>query len=191
MPADPFPETADAVRADLDADPALASAVLEVEKHVAEQGWDQPARLFALVDTAALVAQEPALAAAMGLDQPSEDGSFTPVEQDQLDPATAIEEVLPGIVWPDAVAGCAAVVERVVLPPDADAEIPEDPDEAAAFAATHPDRQEMRLVAGTTRSGSTYCAMRFRSHDEDHLVVGGTDLVPSLLELLAATLVED
>ena len=38
-------------------DPALATAVLEIEAHVAGEGWDQPARLYALVDTDALVAQ--------------------------------------------------------------------------------------------------------------------------------------
>ena len=38
---------------DLDVDPALAAAVLEIESHIAEGGWDQPARLYALVDTAA------------------------------------------------------------------------------------------------------------------------------------------
>ena len=41
--------------AGLDVDPALATAVLEIESHVAEGGWDQPARLYALVDTARLV----------------------------------------------------------------------------------------------------------------------------------------
>ena len=35
-----------------DADPALAAAVLEIEAHIAESGWDQPARLYALVATA-------------------------------------------------------------------------------------------------------------------------------------------
>ena len=39
-----------------DVDPALAAAVLEIESHIAAEGWDQPARLYALVDTAALVA---------------------------------------------------------------------------------------------------------------------------------------
>ena len=34
---------------DLDVDPALAAAVLEIEQHVAAEGWDRPARLFALV----------------------------------------------------------------------------------------------------------------------------------------------
>ena len=40
-----------------DVDPALAEAVLEIESHIAGDGWDQPARLYALVDTAALVAK--------------------------------------------------------------------------------------------------------------------------------------
>ena len=40
-------------------DPALAAAVLEIESHIADAGWDQPARLYALVDTARIVAQEP------------------------------------------------------------------------------------------------------------------------------------
>ena len=64
---------------DLPEDPALATAVLEVEAHVARDGWDQPARLYALVDTATLVAQEPALAAAMSIDGPGDDGSFTSI----------------------------------------------------------------------------------------------------------------
>jgi hypothetical protein len=49
----------------------------------------------------------------------------------------------------------------------------------------------VRIVAGATRAGSTYCALRLRAHDDDQSVVGGADLVPVLLELLAATLVED
>ncbi|MSY84621.1 MAG: hypothetical protein F2693_07845 [Actinobacteria bacterium] len=175
---------------DLDVDPALASAVLEIEQHASTLGWDQPAKLFALVDTAQLVQREPALAAAMGLDDAAEQGSLTAVEQDGLDPRTALERSLETITWPADVTGCAAVVERTVLPPEADAEIPEDPAEAASYAASHPHRQELRLVAGATRAGATYCAMRFRSHDDDTKVVGGTDLVPALLELLAATLAE-
>ena len=67
-------------------DPALAAAVLEIEAHVAQDGWDKPARLYALVDTATLVAQEPALAAAMAIDGPADDGSFTSIEQEGLPP---------------------------------------------------------------------------------------------------------
>ena len=174
----------------LDVDPALAAAVLEIESHVAADGWDRPARLYALVDTAALVRREPALAAAMGLDAASAQGSLTPIEQDQLAPDQPLELVLESIVWPEEVTGCAAVVERLVLPPDADAHIPTDQAAAEEFAREHPDRQEVRIVAGVTRAGATYCALRLRSHDDDQSVVGGGDLVPALLQLLRATLEE-
>ena len=182
------PELNPDLTADLDTDPALAAAVLEIEAHIAEGGWDQPARLYALVDTGQLVEREPALAAAMGLDAASEQGSLTPVEQDQLAPDRPLESVLEAIVWPAGVAGCAAVVERLVLPPDADAEIPEDRARAEEYAREHPDRQDVRIVAGATRAGSTYCALRLRAHDDAQSVVGGTDLVPALLELLRSTL---
>lgn len=173
---------------DLEFDPALAAAVLEIETHVAEEGWDRPARLFSLVDTHELVAREPALAAAMGLDDASAEGSFTPVEQ-EIDVSQPLEQVLESVTWPADVVGCAAVVERLVLPPGA--EVPEDPVEARQFAAEHPDRQEVRIVAGATRAGATYCALRLRAHDDAASVVGGAELVPGLLELLTTTLDEE
>lgn len=176
---------------DLDVDPALAAAVLEIESHLAGEGWDQPARLYALVDTAQLVTHEPALAAALGLDEPAEQGSLTPVEQDQLDPAKPLEDVLQTISWPDAVSGCAAVVERLVLPPEADDQLPEDPAAAADFAREHPARQDVRIVAGVTRHGASYCAVRSRDNDDDTSVMGGVDLVPGLLQLLRGTLEEE
>lgn len=177
--------------ADLDVDPALAAAVLEIESHAAGEGWDRPARLYALVDTATIVEREPALAAAMGLDEASAQGSLTPVEQDQLARDQPFEVALESISWPPGVVGCAAVVERLVLPPDADEHIPDDRVSAEEFAREHPDRQEVRIVAGATRAGSTYCALRLRAHDDDQSVVGGADLVPGLLQLLGATLEEE
>jgi hypothetical protein len=183
-PSDPMDQPAE----DEGIDPALAAAVLEIESHIAGLGWDQPGRLFALVETADLVRREPALASMMGLDDASADGSLTPVEQEQLPPEELLEESLGMIAWGPEVAGCAAVVERLVLPPDADAAIPEDPGAAAAYAAEHPDRQEVRMVVGVTRAGATYCALRLRAHDDDQSVVGGVDLVPELVALLAATL---
>ena len=175
----------------LDTDPALAAAVLEIEAHIAAAGWDQPARLYALVDTAQLVAHEPELAAAMGLDESSAQGSLTPVEQDPLPAEQELEAALLAIGWPADVAGCAAVVERLVLPPEADAELPDDAGAAAEFARQHPLRQEVRIVAGATRAGATYCALRMRSHDDLQSVVGGADLVPELLELLSTTLEDE
>lgn len=168
-------------------DPHLRSATLEIEAHAAELGWDRGARLFALVPTGDLLAREPGLAKALGVES-AEEGALTPVEQDALPPDRSLEEVLGGIMWPAEVFGCAAVVERLVLPPDADDKIPEDPEEAEEFAASHPDRQEVRIVAAATREGSTYCALRFRSHDDGSAVVESPDLVPALLELLASTL---
>jgi hypothetical protein len=175
----------------LDADPALAAAVLEIESHIAQGGWDQPARLYALVPTGDLVVREPELAAAMGLDQASAEGSLTPVEQDQLPTGQLLEEALTAITWPPQVAGCAAVVERLVLPPDVDGEVPDDVEGAERFAREHPDRQEVRIVAGVTRAGSAYAALRLRAHDDVASVVGGIDLVPGLTTLLGSTLDND
>ncbi|MDH2415225.1 PPA1309 family protein [Nocardioides sp. CER19] len=172
-----------------DTDPALAAAVLELETHASGQGWDRPATLYALVDTGALVAQEPALAALMGLDDASAAGSMTPVEQEQL--TRPLEEVLPTISWPADVVGCAAVVERLVLPPGVDDEIPDEPAAAEEFARNHPDRQEVRMVVGVTRAGASYCALRLRAHDEPESVVAGDELVPQLVALLRGTLEDD
>lgn len=184
---DDLPDDLPDLLSDLDTDPALAVAVLEIEQHAAGLGWDQAGRLYALVDTAELVRREPALATAMGLDDTSAEGSLTPVEQEQL-PQDRFESTLATLAWGPEVTGCAAVVERLVLPPDADDEIPDDPAAAAAYAAEHPDRQEVRMVVGVTRDGSSYCAMRLRAHDDDQSVVAGSDLVPELVELLGATL---
>lgn len=169
-------------------DLVLAEAVREIEAHAAEAGWDQPARLYALVPTTDLLAREPALAAAMGLDASVAAGSLTPVEQDTVPSETPLETVLEGILWPPEVFGCAAVVERLVLPPEVDESLPEDPVEAERYAAQHPDREEVRIVAGATRAGSTYCALRMRSHDDALSVVEAPDLVPALLQLVRDTL---
>lgn len=182
----PDPTTASA-----DPQAALAAAVLEIEAHAADEGWDQPARLYALVDTAQLVAGEPELADTLGLAGPITPGSLTPVEQDQLSPDVALERVLEAIMWPAAVGGCAAVVERLVLPPGADDELPDDETEALGFAAGHPDRQEVRIVAGATRGGATYCALRMRAHDDPESLVTGPDVVPGLLQRLLATLQDE
>jgi hypothetical protein len=166
----------------------LRDAVREIEAHAAEAGWDQPARLYALVPTTDLLTREPALAAAMGLDAVTAAGTLTPVEQDDVPPDTPLEEVLERIEWPVEVVGCAAVVERLVLPPSADRSLPEDPEAAERWAAEHPEREDVRIVAAATRDGSTYCALRMRTHDDALSVVEAPDLVPALLELVRGTL---
>lgn len=175
----------------LDTDPALAAAVLELEGHAADAGWGQPARLYALVDTALLVQQAPELAAQTGLDEASAAGSLTAVEQDELPGGDEFERAVAEVAWPPQVAGCAATLERLVLPPEVDAEIPVDAAAAEEFARSHPLRQEVRMTVGVTRAGASYCALRLRSHDDDTSVVGGTDLVPGLVALLSTTLDEE
>src|SRR4051812_46083615 len=123
----------------------------------------------------------------MGLDDASGAGSLTPVEQEQL-PPDRFEAALASIAWGPEVSGCAAVVERLVLPPEADDALPDDPAAAATFAAEHPERHEVRMVVGVTRAGTSYCALRLRAHDDDHSVVAGAALVPELIALLGATL---
>jgi hypothetical protein len=166
------------------ADAGLTTAVTEIERHAAEAGWDQPARLFALVETARLVEREPQLAATVG------DGGLTPVEQEGLASGRPLEDQLPTITWPETVQGCAALVERLVLPPEVEAALPDDPERAASYAADHPDRQEVRIVAAATRDGESWCALRLRAHDEDALVLTGPDLAPGLVGLVRATLEE-
>lgn len=174
------------------AEAALAAVIGELETHAAGTGWEQPARLFALVGTADLVRREPELAALLGVDPAAPDeGALTPVEQELGVPDDGLEELLETIEWPHEVLGCAVVVERLVLPPAADSTLPEDPAEAAAYAREHPDRQEVRIVAGATRAGAAYCALRLRSHDDDLSVITGPDLVPGLVARLAATLDEE
>jgi hypothetical protein len=165
---------------------ALDAVVRELEAHASELGWDQPERLYALASTAQLVAQEPGLVEALGLD--AADDGLTPIEQEPLEPGQRLEDVLAGIEWPTEVAGVAAVAERLVLPPGADVELPSDPAAALQYAAEHPDRQDVRIVAAALRGGGSACALRLRSHDADDLVLTGPDLVPDLLELLHATL---
>ncbi len=166
-------------------DSAVRRAALEIEAHVADEGWDQPARLFALVSTATLLAREPALAAQLGVE--SDDAGYTPVEQDVAGSDGEIEELLDRIEWPDAVAGCAVVVERLMLPPEAEDSLPDDPAEAVSAAANHPDRRDVRLVAAVLRDGEVHSAVRAREPD-DAVLLEGPDLVPALVERLRRTL---
>src|SRR5689334_7709053 len=87
---------------------ALAEVVGEVEQHAARSGWDQPAQLFALVDTADLLQREPQLAGILGVEEATAAG-LTPVEQETV--SESLEVLLPTILWPPEVVGCAVVVE--------------------------------------------------------------------------------
>lgn len=170
----------------------LTRAVLEIDEYVSGLGWDRPARLFALVDTARLRSQEPALAAQLGLEDESETGGLTPIEQDEIPAGKPLDEFLATIAWPDAVAGCALTVERLMLPPSAETQVPENLDEAALakWVADHPERQEVRMTVAVLRDGTRDSALRLREKDSPTEVLTGADLVPGLAQALSATFEE-
>lgn len=170
----------------------LTRAVLEIDEYVAGLGWDQPARLFALVDTARLRAQEPDLARRLGLSDDTAADSLTPVEQEEVPIGAHLDEFLGTIAWPDAVSGCALTVERLMLPPSVEASVPEDLDGArlARWVAEHPERQEVRMTVGVLRDGARESALRLREKDAPTEVLTGPALVPGLADALAATFAE-
>jgi len=169
---------------------ALSRAVIEIEKHVSSAGWDQPAQLFALVPTEELLRAEPQLAAELGTEDASQ--PLTPVAQGELPGVLEDEhlaDALARIEWPDGVTGCALAIERIVLPASAEAGLSsvESDAELARMAGSDPRRHEVRMVAAVLREGDRFGAVRLRSHDEDGAVLTGTDLVPTLCEVLSLT----
>lgn len=168
----------------------LDVALREIEADAVERGWDAAPRLFALVATADLLQREPALAEQLGLDAASAAGALTPVEQDELPSAHSLEEALAHIAWPPEVLGAAVVVERLMVPAAAEADMPQAGDEALEWLSQHPQRQDVRICAAALRDGSSSCAVRLRAHDDDGSVLRGPRLVPSLVEALAATFEE-
>lgn len=169
---------------------SLRTSVVEVEHYVGEDGWDQPGRLFALVPTADLLEAEPDLALELGVHSSTAE-PLTPVEQEIDVNDRTLEELLGMIAWPPSVVGVLAVVERVVLPPSAEGDLPDDTERAVAFAAEHAAREDVRIVAGVLRSGEAHCVLRLKSRDDDDNLVHGTDLVPQLVTALRQTLESD
>ena len=161
---------------------ALMEVATEIERHVAATGWDQPPRLYALVDTADLVHREPGLAATLGLAGPVQ--PLTPIEQESLpegrDGSTDLAEVLAVVGWPEEVLGCALALEVMWGEDD---ERPAAPSQA---------RGEGRLAVAVLRDGRRAAVLRLRAKpgedagEED--LLAGEDLAPELAEALAATL---
>jgi hypothetical protein len=171
---------------------AVLRAVRELEQHVATGGWDGPVRLFALVRTAQALSRDPELAERLPPDvvaaAQADAEHITIVEQEDLPQASSLEELLGSVSWPPTVDGAAVVTERIVVPPEVEAQLPTDPGEAATWLAQHPARREVRLAAAMLRDGSNGCAVRARDHDRDTDVAVGPDLIPGLLEALTGTL---
>lgn len=172
-------------------DKNLRSVVLEIERHVSADGWDGPLRVFALVRVAEAIRDDPdvrdrlpeALAAAADADP----DTLTAVEQEDLPPGDDVEQVLAQISWPTEVAGAAVCLERIVVPPQAEQDLPDDPHQAVHALLAHPDRQDVRLAVGVLRDGTASCAVRSRSHDSDAAVGTGPDVAPGVVAALLAT----
>lgn len=166
----------------------LLAALIEIERFVSGPGWDQPARLFALVSTRDLLAAEPSLA---GQIVPTAPDALSSIEQDDFNPAGEdLMNVLAHLSWPATVDGCALATERSFLPAQFEADLPADPIKAAQVVANHPQRQDLRVVAGAVRTASgnplTHCVARLASQPDEILV--GADMVPALTRALALTL---
>lgn len=168
------------------ADP-LSIAALDTERHVAASGWDQNPRLFALVATSDLVAREPHLLAQLkGADLV--EGALSAIEQEDLPRTSNLESLLGGIAWPEGVVGAALAVERIVVPPAAERDLPGHAESAVDALASHPERQDVRLLVAVTRDGQSRCLLRQRAHDSDDQVALGKDIAPGLVHALRATL---
>ena len=170
-------------------DSPLRQVALEIEAHVAEAGWDQAPRLYALVPTADLLAREPELAAKLGISDGVRHNVFTSIEQESLPQDVSLEDALAQMMWPEQVVGCAVAIERIMLPPEVEDNLPADPDALLDVVASHPERQEVRLVAAVTRDGTVHSAVRART-PEDSVLLEGPDLVPGLIAQLQQTLAD-
>ena len=162
---------------------SLEDVVREVEDHVASTGWDQPVRLFALVQTATLLVSNPDLKLDSAL-------VLTSVEQ-ELDDVEDFEEFLGTLAWPEDVEGAVVVLERIVLPPTAESDLPQgEDDEVVQAAIDHPEAVDVRIVSAVLRTGQNLNALRQRSHDTSDAVAVASDLVTSLNDQLIATFAE-
>jgi hypothetical protein len=161
----------------------LQRAVADIDSHLEHAGWDQPMRLYALVETADLLAREPHLAETLGLGVEAPPGALMPVEQEDL-PDLPLDELLATITWPPEVLGAAVSQEVISLPPEAETEAVEDAEDPISWAGAHPEREDIRLTVGVLRDGQRGCAIRRRGGAE---ILLGEDLAPHLAAALVAT----
>lgn len=167
----------------------LDLVALDIERHVAGGGWDQAVRLFALVPTTVLTRDAPEL---VGTARPQDaaPGALSAVEQEDFRVPADLELALAALAWPEVVTGAAIAVERIVVPPAAEQDLPSDTEAALSALAAHPDRRDVRLVVAVTRDGRSSCLLRQRDHDRDDRVAKGRDIAPGLVAGLLATFVE-
>ncbi|UUZ58197.1 hypothetical protein LP418_18300 [Nocardioides sp. B-3] len=171
-------------------DPAPAAAVLEIESHIAEAGWDQPARLYApgrhRADRRAGadpgLADGPRRCCRRGFLHAGRAGrTARPAARRSRSRRSCGRPRCPAVPRSWRGSCCRRVWTRrsptTPLPP------------RSSPATTRCAGKSASSPAPRAR-GATYCALRLRAHDDDQSVVDGTELVPGLLELLRSTLEE-
>ncbi len=157
---------------------ALTAAVVEVARHAAGRGWDEPPRLYALARKVSVSSAAPELVAELA---GVEADGLVPIEQDPL-PEGDPDEVLACVHWPAEVEGCALVTEFIMLPDRDAGQVPEDQALAERWAARRPGQRGARLTAGVLRDGQYACCLQYR--DDDELVIRSDladDVVAALL----------
>lgn len=151
--------------------PALEQTTRDLDVYVANDGWDQPTRLFAISDTRQLLEREPSLAAQ--LSGGAAESPWTTIEQEGLPEHTDLDELLQGIGWPPSVDGVAISAERIMVPP---------------AGSDRDSEHELRLTMAVLRDGSRCTVLRLKDHDSPETVVVGADLITGLGDLLMHTL---
>lgn len=151
--------------------PALEQTTRDLDVYVANDGWDQPTRLFAISDTRQLLTREPSLAAQLAGD--AAESPWTTIEQEGLPPHNDLDELLGGIGWPSSVDGVAVSAERIMVSP---------------VGTDRESQHELRLTMAVLRDGSRCTVLRLKEHDSPDTVVVGTDLITGLGDLLIHTL---
>lgn len=168
---------------------SLITAIIEIEQLANESGWDQSPQLYALVKTTKIMDKLDFLSAderqTLAQSIATNPEHLFSIYQDQLE--NPIEK-LHTVYFDDEVDGVAVVMERIMIPADAEEEIPQEVQARDKYLLSHPKREDMRMAVGVLRSGESWCAIRSRSHDEDKLVAQGPNLVPELIEALGQTL---
>lgn len=119
---------------------SLVAALADIERYVTKSGWDQPARLFALVSTAQLLEAEPDLANHLHETSPD---ALSAIEQEQFHAGDDIVATLARIGWPEPVVGCALALERTFLPWNSNPRF-------------QPIRRKRRSLSRNTHNGRTF-----------------------------------
>ena len=149
----------------------LTAVLLDIERHAGSSGWDQPWRVFALVETAQLLAHEPALAETLG---PETTAPWTPVEQDQLPDAATLEELLHQLAWPDTVDRRGSRRRARDAPGRRRGRPAGGPGRDPPGRRRAPAAAGVRLAVAVLRAGGRACAAAVPSHDDEQSVLSGT-----------------